>query len=70
MTGYTTIGYANNFQLQVKTDNPVVFAMIEDYVRRCLDWEQGQQMAKAYVEDSRSRPALEERHGGYCLRAR
>lgn len=61
MTGYTTIGYANNFQLQVKTDNPVVFAMIEDYVRRCLDWEQGQQMAQEYVRNGMNRPALEER---------
>lgn len=62
MTGFTARGYANNFQIQVQTDNPVVFAMIEDYIRRCLDWETGQQIAQGMKDGV---PVLEDRRAAW-----
>ena len=46
MTGFNTQVTAGNYQIQVYTDNPTVYEMVQDYIRRCLDWEQGYQTAR------------------------
>lgn len=52
MTGFNTQATMNNYQIQVFTDNPTVYAMIENYVQRCLEWEHEQQKG-IYLEERR-----------------
>lgn len=52
MTGFNTQATMNNYQIQVFTDNPTVYAMIENYVQHCLEWEHEQQKG-IYLEERR-----------------
>ena len=47
MTGFNTQATNNDYRIQVYADNPTVYAMVQDYVRRCLDWEQGERMVQS-----------------------
>ena len=60
MTGFNTQATNNDYRIQVYTDNPIAYAMVQDYVRRCLDWEQGERMARE--NDGARSKSIREQH--------